>query len=197
MPTPRPHGLVRTLLIIVAAIGVCAIGLLAYHFTRPGVTVTHVVEGPVVQAFYATGTVRPRLEYPISSSVAGLVTQVLVSQGQSVKKGEPLAIVSDPNLRAEADKAKANLQTKLSFADPKTSPVLLQFDSQISATEDMLKVAKQTEERFSSLTEKNAASANDRDSAIEHMKKIWGDLESLKAQRAAKLRELQQDAETA
>lgn len=197
MPTPRPKAFVRTLLIIFAALSLAAISLLAYHYTRPGVTVTHVVEGPVVQAFYATGTVRPRLEYPISSSVAGLVTQVLVTQGQSVKKDQSLAIVSDPNLQADADKAKANLQTKLNFADPKTSPVLLQFDRQISATEDMLKVAKQTEERFSSLAEKNAASANDRDSAIEHMKKIWGDLESLKAQRSAKLRELQQDVETA
>src|SRR6476661_3866125 len=103
MKHPRPRGSVKVILIIAAALAISAVSILAFHFTRPGVTVTHVVEGPVVQAFYATGTVRPRLEYPISSSVAGLVTQVLVTQGQSVKKGDSLAIVSDPNLQAEAD----------------------------------------------------------------------------------------------
>jgi RND family efflux transporter MFP subunit len=197
MTNPRRHGSIKPLLIAATVLVVGAVAVGGYWFTLPGVTITRVIEGPVVQAFYATGTVRPRIEYPISSSVGGLVIQVLVTQGQSVKKAEPLAIVSDPNLQAEADKARANLQTRLEFADPKTSPVLLQFDRQISAAEGMLQVAQQQEERFTSLSEKNAASANDRDTSIEHKKKIWGDLESLKAQRLAKLRELQQDVETA
>jgi RND family efflux transporter MFP subunit len=197
MSKPRPQGFVRVIVIAAIVLVVGALAAAAYWFSRPGVTVTRVIEGPVVQAFYATGTVRPRLEYPISSSVGGLVTQVLVSQGQAVRKDQPLAILSDPNLQAEADKARANLQTRLEFADPKTSPILMQFDRQISAAEGMLQVAQQQEERFTTLSEKNAASANDRDSSIEHKKKIWGDLESLKAQRLAKLRELQQDVETA
>ena len=165
--------------------------------SRPAVTVTEVVEGPVIQAFYATGTVRPRLEYPISSSVAGIVERVMVRQGEAAKKGEPLALVVDPNLQFQADKARCGTQTRQQFVHPEKSPVLRQFDRQITATQQMLDAAKNLEDRFTSLAQRSAASANDRDQALEHTRKIWGDLESLKAQRAAKLRELQQDVETA
>lgn len=193
----RPRGFFRAVVIAAAVVAAGAAALAVFWFSRPALTVTKVIEGPVVQAFYATGTVRPRLEYPISSSVGGIVEQVLVSQGQGVTKSQPLAIVNDPNLQYEADKARANLKTRRDFADPAKSPILHQFDQQIVAAGQMLEVAKNQEERFSSLTQRNAASANDRDTAYEHMKKLWGDLESLKAQRAAKLRELQQDVETA
>jgi HlyD family secretion protein len=191
------RGGTRAMMIAVSVLALVAIGALGWWYSRPSVTVSEVIDGPVVQAFYATGTVRPRIEYPISSSVGGIVDQVLVSQGQAVKKGQPLAVVSDPNLAYQADKAKADLKMRREFADPVASPVLKQFDQQITAAEAMLKVADQTSQRFSNLAEKNAASANDRDQSVEHTKKIWGDLESLKAQRAAKLRELAEDVEVA
>ena len=197
MANGTERGGTRTILVIVSILALLAVGTIVWWYSRPAVTVSEVIDGPVVQAFYATGTVRPRIEYPISTSVAGIVDQVLVTQGQIVKKGQPLAVVSDPNLAYEADKAKADLQTKREFADPASSPVLRQFDQQIVAAEAMLKVAAQTSQRFSTLADKNAASANDRDQAVEHTKKIWGDLESLRAQRAAKLRELAQDVEVA
>jgi RND family efflux transporter MFP subunit len=197
MNKPRRNGFVKVIVLVAAALVIAAIGAGAFWFSRPAVSVTTVIEGPVIQAFYATGTVRPRIEYPISSSVGGMVMKVLVGQGQAVHKDQPLAILSDPNLQADADKAAANLKTRIEFADLAASPVLMQFDRQISATEDMLKVSRQQEDRFTTLSEKNAASANDRDTSIEHTKKIWGDLESLKAQRLAKQRELQQDVETA
>ena len=193
----RPHGFVKIVLAVSVLLVAGGAAIAMFWFSRPALTVTEVVEGPVVQAFYATGTVRPRLEYPISSSVAGIVEKVMVRQGEAVKKGEPLALVVDPNLQFEADKARAELKTREQFIDPQKSPVLLQFDRQITATQQMLDAAKNLEDRFTSLAERSAASANDRDQALEHSRKIWGDLESLKAQRAAKLRELEQDLETA
>jgi len=187
----------RVIAIVIGAIALIAIGVLAWWYSRPVVTISEVIEGPVVQAFYATGTVRPRIEYPISSSVGGIVEKVLVTQGQAVKKDQPLAVVNDPNLSYEADKARADLKTRQEFADPVSSPVLRQFDQQIVAADAMLKVADQQSQRFTNLSEKNAGSANDRDQSIEHTKKLWGDLESLKAQHAMKLRELQQDLQVA
>jgi multidrug efflux pump subunit AcrA (membrane-fusion protein) len=166
-------------------------------YGRPAVTVTRVIEGPVVQAFYATGTVRPTLEYPIASNVAGIVQQVLVRQGQAVKKGQELAVVLDPRLQYEADKARSDLRTRREFADDASSPVLKEFDQRLVATQEMLRVAKQLEDRFTELSGRKAASANDRDQAIEHTQKLWADLEALKAQRAMKLRELQEDVEIA
>ena len=197
MKRNRPRGFVKVVAFAAALLAVTTIAFALFWFSRPAVTVTRVIEGPVIQAFYATGTVRPRLEYPISSSVGGIVEQVMVRQGQAVTKTQALALVNDPNLRYEADRARANLKTRRDFADPDKSPVLLQFDRQISATQQMLEAAKNQEDRFTSLAQRSAASANDRDQAFEHAKKLWGDLESLKAQRAARLRELQQDVETA
>lgn len=169
----------------------------AVWLRRPAVTVTEVIEGPVVQAFYATGTVRPRLEYPIGSNVAGIVDRVFVTQGQAVKKGQELALVSDPNLQYQADKARADLQTRRLFADPSQSPVLKEFDQRITAAREMHRVAQEVQTRFSALAERNAGSANDRDQAIEHTQKVWSDLQALLAQREAKLRELQEDVEIA
>ena len=183
-------GFAATVLLVVAVVA-------TLWFHRPAVTVTRVIEGPVVQAFYATGTVRPRLEYPIGSNVAGIVDKVLVVQGQAVKKGQALAVVSDPSLQYQADKAKADLETRQLFADPARSPILKEFDQRMIAAKEMHRVAEQQQTRFMNLAERNAASANDRDQAIEHAQKLWSDMESLSAQREAKLRELQEDVQIA
>lgn len=188
------RGIVWTVAGATAA-GVALTAALWFH--RPAVTVTRVIEGPVVQAFYATGTVRPRLEYPISSNVGGIVRRVLVVQGQAVKMGQELAVVDDPNLRFEADKARADLETRKLFADTQKSPVLKEFDERMTAEKEMLRVAQLEQARFSNLAEHNAGSANDRDQAIEHTQKLWSDLQSLSAQRDAKLRELQEDIQIA
>ena len=193
----RGQGGVKLVIIATAMVAALAVGAAAWWFNRPSVSITRVIEGPVIAAFYATGTVRPRLEYPISSNVAGIVTKVIVHQGQSVTHGQELAHVSDPMLQYNADKARADLQTRRDFADPAKSPVLRQLDRQIEATRQILDVAHQEQQRFANLAERNAASANDRDQAFEHEKKIWADVESLKAQRDTKLRELQQDVEVA
>ena len=185
---------------MIAGAAVCAAaaaGVGAYLLSRPAVTVTEVVEGKMIEAFYATGTVRPHLEYPIHSSVGGILKRVLVRQGSSVTKGQELAEVVDPQLQYQADKARADLKTRRQFADPDASPVLHEFDQRIIGAQQMLDAARQQEERFASLAQRNAASANDRDQAYEHMKKLWADLESLKDQRLAKLRELQEDVEVA
>lgn len=197
MRNTRGFGLRGVVWTVVGTAGVGALSMAGLWLHRPAVTVTRVIEGPVVQAFYATGTVRPRLEYPIGSNVAGIVRRVLVVQGQAVKKGQELAIVDDPNLRYQADKAGADLQTRRLFADPEQSPVLKEFDQRMIAAKEMLRVAQEVQARFSNLAEHNAGSANDRDQAIEHTQKLMADLQGLSAQREAKLRELQEDVQIA
>src|SRR3954470_11296000 len=70
-------------LLIAAVVG----GALAYiRLTSAAVVVTEAVEGPVVQAFYSTGTIQPDREFPIKANVAGILTSVLVDKGDRVKK---------------------------------------------------------------------------------------------------------------
>src|SRR5262249_27309924 len=132
--------------VVVAVVGLG--GLIALRIARPTVTVTEAVTGPVVQAFYSTGTIQPEREFPIKSNTAGILQQVLVDKGDHVKKGQALAVVSDPALLYTKDKAQAELDEKLKRADDKTSPVLGEFDSKIIAANDMLAIAKREEQRL-------------------------------------------------
>src|SRR4051812_46217793 len=96
----RAQSAVRWVLIAAVVVALLAAGgLAAFHFMRPIVVVTEAVEGPVVQAFYSTGTVQPEREYPIKSNVAGTVTEVNVDKGTRVKKGDVLAKVAKPELQ--------------------------------------------------------------------------------------------------
>jgi HlyD family secretion protein len=186
-------------ILIAAAVTACvvAVGWLALNFARPVVTVSEAVEAPVVQAFYSTGTVQPEREYPIKSNVAGILTEVRVDKGDRVKKGDPLVIVAAPELTYAADKARAELLERQKRADPKTSPVLREFEARISAAGDILDIAKREEQRVSALVARNAASQTDLDQAIDRLKVAWGDLESWKAQSAAKQLELERELHVA
>src|SRR5262245_25228103 len=116
----RARGLVRGL-VAVGAILVLAVagGYLALRFARPVVTVTEAVEAPVVQAFYATGTILPVREYPIKTNMAGTIQEVRVDKGDSVKKGQVLAVVSDPESVFKQRQKEAELIEMQQRADDK------------------------------------------------------------------------------
>src|SRR3954447_7288882 len=73
----RRRGLtpVHWMLIVAAVLAVGVGGVAAYVVTRPAVTVTAVIEGPVVEAFYATGTLQPVREYPVRATAAGILAK--------------------------------------------------------------------------------------------------------------------------
>lgn len=196
---PRRAQSTAKWILIAAVVTVCVVagGYVALRFTRPVVTVSEAVLAPVVQAFYSTGTIQPEREYPIKSNVAGIITKVHVDKGDRVKKGDPLAVVSDPELTYAADKARAELREREERADPRTSPVLQEFDARIAAGQDILEIAQREEKRVSALLERNAASQTDLDLALDRLKVAWADLESWKAQRAAKELELRRELEVA
>src|SRR4051812_7575896 len=160
-----------------AIAAVVAVAVLALRLTAPIVTVTDAVEGPVVQAFYSTGTIQPEREYPIRSAAAGTITEVRVDKGSVVKKGELLAVVTDPALKFQVDKAQAELNEKRARLDPRTSPVLQEFDAKITAYGDMVDIAKREVTRAQGLVEHNAGAQGDLDIALDRLKKNWSDLE--------------------
>src|SRR5688500_12878673 len=147
-----------------------AAGFGVLRLVRPGVEVTEVVEGPVVQAFYSTGTVSPDREFAIKTSIEGTLTEVRVDKGDRVKKGDVLAFVSDPELALMADKARAELREKEQLADAKTSPALLELDAKANASAEMLEIAKREQQRVGTMLEKNAASQSDIDRALDRVK---------------------------
>src|SRR2546423_10491844 len=111
-------GLAALLLLVLVA------SVLVVRLVRPSVSVTRATEGPVVQAFYATGTIAPDREFPIKSHVAGIVVDVKVDKGQRVHKNEVLADVKNAQLPLKLAQAKAELAQKKHCADARTDPVL-------------------------------------------------------------------------
>lgn len=186
--------------VIVAAVVVPLIGLggfAALRFARPLVTVSEAVEGPVVHAFYSTGTVQPEREFPIKSNIAGVLKEVCVDKGDRVKKGDVLAIVEDPALVFADKEAQAMLDEKVGRADPKSSPVLQEFDAKLQANADLIDIAKREQKRVTDLMERNAGSQTDLDRALDRVKQLWSEGEALKAQRATKILEMQREVEVA
>ena len=194
----RAAAFVRWVVIIAIIVGAGAAGSqVVYALVRPKVTVTHPVDAPVVQAFYATGTLMAEREYEIKSNAPGYVSEVLVDKGDRVKKDQPLAMLIEDGVQQRFDQARAERDEKAKFADEKNSPVLQEFDARITAYTDILNLARIEQKRLTDLIEKNAASQVDLDRAIERTKTFFAQVEQMKAQKATRRIELQKDLQVA
>lgn len=197
----RPRTAQSTFRVLLWIAGFALIGaggaFVVFRALRPGVTVTEAVEGPVVQAFYSTGTIQPVREHPIRANVAGVLTQVLVDKGDRVSKGQPLAIVNEPALQYALDKAQAELKEKQARADAGRSPVLLEYERRIEAMTSMLSIAEREQERQTKALEARAGSQADLDRALDRVKLLTMDIAALQAQRDAKRLELAREVEVA
>jgi multidrug efflux pump subunit AcrA (membrane-fusion protein) len=192
------RGLIRAaVVVLLIAVVLAAAGVGLYVYARPLVTVTEVVQGPLVQAFYSTGTIQPEREYPIKSATNGTLSQVHVDKGDHVSKGQPLAVVTDPALIFTADRTKAELEEKQRRADEKTSPVLAEYDARLKGTQELQEIAQREVTRIMTMMENNAGSQTDLDRAMDRVKQLLIEAESIKAQRAAKKLELEREVEVA
>ena len=195
--THRVRGYARWVVVAALVLSAGALVYLGVRALRPAVTVTEVVDRRVVQAFYATGTVSPEREYPIRTSHAGLLTEVFVDKGDAVKRDQPLAFVSDPDLEMKVKQAEAEVAERAARADPKTSPVLREFDGKLRFTKDMVETADREQQRLRRLIESNAATQVDFDRAADRYKVVAMEASNWQAQRDAKLLELQKELDMA
>ena len=181
-------------------LAVAAGAFAAYRFVRPVVTVTEIVQAPVVQAFYATGTMSPVRDHPIKTPVEGIVERLdgpFIDKGSRVTKGQPLLKVVDPELELLALRAKADLDEKRARAEEKTSPVLAEFDARFNATAELLDLARAEQRRILQALETRAATQVDLDRAIERVKELSKESEGIRAQRATALLRLKAELEMA
>ena len=167
------------------------------RFTRPLVTVTTLVEAPVVQAFYATGTLLPEREYPVKANNPGLLTEVLVDKGDHVKKDQPLAVVVEDSVQYKFEQAKAERDQRTKLADDKSSPVLAEFEARISAMQEVLEIALREQKRFATMMEQGVGGEAEFNRATDRVKLVWADLQGLKAQRQERKIGLDKDLEVA
>lgn len=92
--------------------------------TPASTTTTSIVTasyGTVSQTASATGTIEPASQADVDFAVAGQVTAVDVSVGQTVAAGQTLATVDPSALQAELDSARATLESEESKLSSDTS----------------------------------------------------------------------------
>src|SRR5260221_7509329 len=152
----RPARLRTGLLlwIVVAVLIAGAASAAVRAFTLPQVQVTRVTSGPVVQAFYATGTVMPEREYSVHSNVAGILfLEPSIDKGVALKKDQLIGRVVSDDLEQKLKQSEAELNEKRARADEKTSPVLIEYDKRMEAFTEILGLAKRELQRLLTLAE--------------------------------------------
>ena len=75
---------------------------------------TVVKSGPAELTVLATGTIRPTREVKISPKQSGLLKQLLVKQGDIVRKGQVIAIMDNSNMLGELESANGAYLTAVS-----------------------------------------------------------------------------------
>ena len=194
----KAFALLRWIVLPIVLLAIAAaLWLVFLRFTRPVVTVTTIVEAPVVQAFYATGTLLPEREYPIKANNPGLLTDVLVDKGDDVKKDQPLAVAVEDSVQYKFEQAKAERDQRAKLADDANSPVLAEFDARISATQDLLDIALREQKRFATMMEQGVGGEAEYNRATERVKTVWADLQGLKSQRQERKIALGKDLDVA
>ncbi len=71
------------------------------------IMVAHPMRGPAIQAVYATGTVEATVMMPISSRIAGRLSELNTDEGSNVQKGQVLAQLEDEDLQNSIRQLKA------------------------------------------------------------------------------------------
>ncbi len=121
-PPPRKRRWTKRRTIgLVAVIVVLGIGLTVFLLLRPQSNAeaqsrsrsftAQAEKGTQTQTVGLTGTLAPQTQANLNFSVAGTVTKVYVTAGDTVKKGDKLARLDDGDLQNALKLAKANLAT--------------------------------------------------------------------------------------
>jgi len=98
-------------------------------------TTQTVSTGTIRQSVSATGTLAPANDQTLNFSSAGVVTSVLVTEGQTVTKGQKLATIDSASLAATVAQAKATVATAKAKveADESASADSSTTDAQLAA----------------------------------------------------------------
>lgn len=72
----------------------------------------------ITESVYASGTIKSRNQYEVYSTVSGIIKEIMVEEGDTIRKGTPLIVLS--NDAAELSTENARLAAEYSAASNKT-----------------------------------------------------------------------------
>lgn len=115
-----------------------------------------------------TGTLEARVKTTVSTRIQERLAEVLVDQGDAVKKGQLLAKLDDAELRQQVAIAEASLAAAKQTA--------LRVEADLERAEAVLAQARLDEKRLKGLLASSAVSQTDADKAAETLKVAEADL---------------------
>lgn len=136
----------------------------------------------------SAGTVKSRQESTLSAEVGGRAAKVLGAEGSSVRKGDPLALLSDPELERQVEAAKSDVLSAregLREAEARRDEAERKYRAEAARGANNLRKAKEDHQRASRLFERGFLSKSDMEAA---------DLQLANAEEEARLAAAGEDA---
>jgi len=99
--------MLRRLLIPILLLAAGGGGAFAWFGLPPRLAIAPAIQGPALEAVYATGSVEPVHWARVGPATRARLTQVLVEEGERVTAGQPMARLDDRQARALAEEAEA------------------------------------------------------------------------------------------
>lgn len=118
--------------------------------------------GPITESVYASGVVKAQGQYQVFPTTSGTVTNLLVSEGDTVKAGQALLRIDDRSSSAAARNANAQLRLLEQNAQDK-GPVLAQLREAVLQARDKYTVDSANYARQQVLWAQQIGSRNDLD----------------------------------
>lgn len=112
---------------------------------------------PLMEAVYASGFVVSGQEYQLFSQVDGNLIQILVKEGEEVKKGQPLLLIESTQQNARYTLSKQSYEmAKKNYSE--SSPVLRELKTAIESSRIKFQYDSLNFSRYSNLLKANATS---------------------------------------
>lgn len=185
-PKPRRSWLRQNLgvaLLAVAALG--GGGAIAAKRLQPiPVVVTPVVRGKAVDAVYATGTVEAYDRVNVKAKTNGSILQILVKEGQAVKKGDILARIDNPAVSFDLKRGQADLTAAAAQAGG-DAPQVAALRAQADAIGADLSTARADLGRTETLAQSGSVAQAELDRARSRVAQLEGQLAANQAQQRA------------
>ena len=148
------------------------------------VVATPVVRGQAVDAVYATGTVEAEDRVQVKAKTAGSLSEVLVKEGDRVKKGDLIARIDSPQLNFELARGKVDLGAAAAQGG-KAAPQVEALKAQALGIQADLSLARQDLDRQLKLAATGAVSSADTDRAKAKVAQLEATLAANEAQQRA------------
>ena len=170
--------LILVLLLVLAGAGVFARSQLSPR----SVTVTPVVRGKAIDAVYATGTVEAEDRVNVKAKTAGSILEILVKEGDHVKRGDVLARIDNPSASFDLNRGRADLSAASQQAGS-SAPQLAALEAQTAALDADRKFARSELERTEALAKTNALPSAELDRARARVAQLEAQIAAVEAQK--------------